>query len=221
MPDRFTITGRIALPDEIVEGWLRVEDGIIAEVGRGAPPPGAIDLDGDLLMPGLIELHTDHLESHLKPRPKVDWPVMSALMAFDAQVAAAGITTVFDCLRAGNDYDYAPLENEISAVAAAISGAAAQSLLRADHKIHIRCEICAGDVVEEMQRIAGQIDVSLMSLMDHTPGARQFTDISLWRTYYGGKSGRTEQELDDLIERKHELFSRNYQRHRQALVDLA
>lgn len=213
--------GTIALADEIIEGWLAINNGKIADFGRGTAPAGAISLDGDMMMPGLIELHTDHLESHLKPRPKVDWPVMSALLAFDAQVAAAGITTVFDCLRVGHDIDYAPLDGEIGSVASAIREAQEQGILRSEHKIHIRCEICADDVVEHMKHVSSTIDVSLMSLMDHTPGARQFTDIGLWRTYYGGKSGRSEQELDDLIERKHDMFARNYKRHRKALVSLA
>lgn len=221
MPDALSFSGRIALADEIVDGWVTVEDGLIAEIGSGTAPKGATDLGGDLLIPGLVELHTDHLESHLKPRPKVDWPVMSALMAFDAQVAAAGITTVFDCLRAGHDDDYAPLDNEITNVVKAIQTAQEGGLLRAEHKLHIRCEICADDVVDQMLHLTRTVDVSLMSLMDHTPGARQFTDISLWRTYYGGKSGRSQKDLDELIIRKHSMFARNYKRHRQLLVELA
>lgn len=221
LPDPMSVAGQIAFPNKITEGWITVEDGIITELGKGRPPAGTLDFGGDLLMPGLIELHTDHLESHLKPRPKVNWPIMSALLAFDAQVAAAGITTVFDCLRAGHDIDYAPLDNEITNVVAAIRTAREQSILRVDHKIHIRCEICADDVVEQMEYLSSNAEIALMSLMDHTPGARQFTDLDLWRTYYGGKSGRSENDLDDLIIRKHDMFARNYQRHRTALVALA
>jgi alpha-D-ribose 1-methylphosphonate 5-triphosphate diphosphatase len=221
MPNDNVFAGQIVLADEVVNGWVAVENDKIVDVGHGTAPRSAVDLVGDMLIPGLIELHTDHLESHLKPRPKVDWPVMSALLAFDAQVAAAGITTVFDCLRAGHDVDYAPLDNEITDVVTAIRSAQSQSVLRAEHKIHIRCEICADDVVDQMNHLTQQIDVGLMSLMDHTPGARQFTDIGLWRTYYGGKSGRTDKDLDELIVRKHDMFARNYKRHRAALVDVA
>ena len=123
MPSPTTFAGRIALANEIIEGWVTIDGETIAEIGKGRSPAGAIDLNDDLLVPGLVELHTDHLESHLKPRPKVDWPVMSALLAFDAQVAAAGITTVFDCMRAGHDIDYSPHDNEITDVVAAIAKA--------------------------------------------------------------------------------------------------
>ena len=215
------LAGRIVLANEIIDGHVVIEDGTITSVDTGSVPSSAIDLDGDMLLPGLVELHTDHLENHLTPRPKVKWPVMSALMAFDAQIAASGITTVFDCVRAGHDVDYAPLDNEVVEVVTAIEHAGSQGVLRADHKIHIRCEICAADVVEQMQDLTQRIDVSLMSLMDHTPGARQFTSLDAWRTYYGGKSGRSGAELDQLIEHKQTQFTRNYATHRSALVDIA
>ena len=87
-------------------GWVAVEGECIAEVGEGRAPERGLDCACDLLAPGLIELHTDHLESHLKPRPKVRWPAMAAVVAYDAQIAASGITTVFDSLRIGTDLDY-------------------------------------------------------------------------------------------------------------------
>lgn len=220
--DMQVFKGRLILSDEIVNGHVAVEDGVITAVDTGVAPRSAVELDdGELLLPGLIELHTDHLESHLTPRPKVKWPVKSALLAFDAQIAASGITTVFDCVRAGHDVDYAPLDNEVIEVVTAIEKAARECVLRADHKIHIRCEICAGDVVEQMQDLTGHINISLMSLMDHTPGARQFTSLDAWRTYYGGKSGRSDAELDALIDHKQTQFSLNYSKHRKALVNIA
>lgn len=212
---------RLALADEIVDGWLAVENGRIVEVGRGCGPRSGHDVGSDLLMPGLIELHTDHLEQHLRPRPKVHWPQTSAIVACDAQIAASGITTVFDCIRAGNDADHTPQHHEAAAVVSAIEQARAAGLLRADHRIHVRCEICADDVLEETETVVGHHRVHLISLMDHTPGARQFSSVDAWRTYYGGKSGLLPRELDLLIARKHAQFSRNYSAHRRSLVTLA
>ena len=213
--------GKIVLANDVIEGHVLVEGGTITAIDSGHAPRNAIDLGDDLLIPGLVELHTDQLENHLKPRPKVDWPVMSALMAFDAQIAASGITTVFDCMRAGQDEHDTALGNDIFEVVNAIANARQRGLLRSDHRIHIRCEVCAPDVVVQMDELAATADIELMSLMDHTPGARQFTDIESWRVYYGGKSGRSAQELDDLIERKRAQFEQNYRTHRSALVDMA
>lgn len=211
---------KIGLADEIVDGWVAVEDGVIVEIGRGNPPKGGIDVDGDLLIPGLVELHTDHLETHLRPRPKVHWPERSAILAFDAQIAASGITTVFDCIRAGRDDDYSPIANEISAVIGGIGKATAEGLLRAEHRVHLRCEVTADDVLDEAHKALTQ-RVDLISLMDHTPGARQFTNIDAWRIYYGGKSGRTQADLDKLIEIKRASHTKNYAKHRRALVAAA
>ncbi len=211
---------KVALADEIIDGWVAVRDGVIAEVGRGAASRSSLDVAGDFVIPGLIELHTDHLESHLRPRPKVHWPEVSAILAFDAQIAASGITTVFDCIRAGRDDDYSPIVNEVSKVIGAIARAAAGDLLRAEHRVHLRCEVTADDVLENVSKALTQ-RIDLISLMDHTPGARQFTSIDAWRIYYGGKSGRTPAELDKLIEIKHASHARNYVKHRRALVAMA
>ena len=56
-------------------------------------------------MPGFVELHTDALEAHYKPRPRVRWSPDAAVQQHDAQVAASGITTVFDALRVGLDQE--------------------------------------------------------------------------------------------------------------------
>ncbi len=211
---------RVALIDGIIDGWVAARDGIIVEIGRGPGPRGSLDAEGDLLIPGLIELHTDHLETHLRPRPKVHWPERSAILSFDAQIAASGITTVFDCIRAGRDDDYSPVTNEISKVIGGIRKAATEGLLRAEHRVHLRCEVTADDVLDDAAKAMDQ-RVDLISLMDHTPGARQFINLDAWRIYYGGKSGRTQADLDKLIDIKHASHARNYDRHRRTLVSLA
>ena len=94
---------RIVTRDEVFTGVVRVEDGVIRDVERGTTSAReAEDWDGDYLLPGLIELHTDNLEKHLAPRPGVQWNTDAAFVIHDAQVAAAGITTVFDALAIGS-----------------------------------------------------------------------------------------------------------------------
>ncbi len=107
-------------------GYVVVQDGRIAEIGEGRSPERGIDLNGDYLLPGLVELHTDHLEVHFMPRPKVEWPAISAVLAHDAQVIGAGITTVFDALRVGNDYDDEKFGARMKKLADAIAAAKGQ-----------------------------------------------------------------------------------------------
>ncbi len=173
----------IVLPDEIVHGSLRLRDGIIADL---APGPSALgeDCGGDTLIPGLVELHTDHIEGHYLPRPKVRWNIMAAIQAHDAQIATSGITTVFDALRVGMDEDALLGSDDMRAMAAAIAAASDGGRLRAEHYIHLRCEVSAPDVLPSFAAIAGHPLIRLASLMDHSPGQRQFVDLATYTSYY-------------------------------------
>jgi alpha-D-ribose 1-methylphosphonate 5-triphosphate diphosphatase len=195
---------RIVLADRVIEhGWVAFADGRIAEVGEGNAPAGSEDAAGDLIMPGLIELHTDHLEAHYVPRPKVYWNPIAAVVSYDGQLATAGITTVLDSLRVWREDGAEDVDGRAGVLAAAISSARDGDLLRADHYLHLRCEVPMPDVVEEARELIGRPDVRLMSLMDHTPGQRQFRDEVKLRDYYRGKGGgMTDAELDTLFERR-------------------
>ena len=197
---------RIVLADRVIEqGWLALADGRIAEIGEGRAPAGAEDAGGDLIMPGLIELHTDHLEAHYVPRPKVFWNPVAAVVSYDGQLATSGITTVFDSLRVWREDGAEEVDGRAGVLAAAITTARDADLLRADHFLHLRCEIPMPSVVEEAKELVGRPDVRLMSLMDHTPGQRQFRDEVKLRDYYRGKGGgKTDAELDELFAKRFE-----------------
>ncbi|GJD54967.1 alpha-D-ribose 1-methylphosphonate 5-triphosphate diphosphatase [Methylobacterium dankookense] len=192
---------RLVLPDRVEAGWLAIVDGRIAETGTGRAPGRGLDLDGDLLLPGLVELHTDHLESHYAPRPGVRWHPLGAVLAYDAQIAASGITTVFDSLRAGSEADGSGLGPELDALADALAEARAQHLFRVEHRTHLRCELPTEDVVDTVTAFAARHPVGLISLMDHTPGQRQFRDLAKYYQY-AGRGGRSLEAIKAGTERK-------------------
>jgi alpha-D-ribose 1-methylphosphonate 5-triphosphate diphosphatase len=195
---------RVVLADRVIEwGWVACVDGRIAEIGEGNGPSGSEDAAGDLIMPGLIELHTDHLEAHYVPRPKVFWDPIAAVVSYDGQLATSGITTVLDSLRVWREEGAGDVDGRAVILAAAIGSAREADLLRADHYLHLRCEVPMPDVVAEAKELVGRPDVRLMSLMDHTPGQRQFRDEVKLRDYYRGKGGgMTDAELDVLFEKR-------------------
>jgi phosphonate metabolism protein PhnM len=93
---------RLIMNHEVIHGSVSVVNGRIDSIDSGlSATTGAIDFEGDFLMPGMIEIHTDNFERHLMPRPKVMWAEKPALIAHDAEIACAGITTVFDALGVG------------------------------------------------------------------------------------------------------------------------
>jgi len=194
---------RLVLRDRVMTGHLICRDGAIKEVCEGRTSvSGALDLDSDFLLPGLVELHTDNLERHVAPRPNVRWPMMPALVAHDAQLAAAGITTVLDAL-AIVDCGESPVRGSILHEAVLTIAAARQDgVLRADHLLHLRCEVSYAEVVEACEQLIGSPLVRLVSLMDHTPGQRQFTKVEHYYAYYQGKFGYSAADMEALVERR-------------------
>ncbi|CAM5297745.1 alpha-D-ribose 1-methylphosphonate 5-triphosphate diphosphatase [Aquamicrobium terrae] len=222
MPDmtRETIltNARIVLENEVVAGSVLLRDGLIAAIDSGRSATGE-DMEGDYVIPGLVELHTDHLEQHYAPRPGVLWDSIAALQAHDAQVAGSGITTVFDCLRLGSDEDGGFKKGEMRAIADALETAAAQDRLRASHLIHLRCEVSAADVLEHFEDFREDPHVRLASLMDHAPGQRQFQTLDQYTLYYKKKRGLSDDDFEQFIARRLRDSARYSAPHRRAIVE--
>ena len=153
-PDILIGNARVVLADRVIErGWVACADGRIAGFGEGVSPAGAEDAGGDIVMPGMIELHTDHLEAHYVPRPKVYWDPIAAVVSYDGQLATSGITTVLDSLRVWREDGAEDVDGRAGILAAAITSARNDDILRADHFLHLRCEIPMPDVVEEAKEL--------------------------------------------------------------------
>jgi alpha-D-ribose 1-methylphosphonate 5-triphosphate diphosphatase len=186
---------RIVLADSVIEGSLSLADGVIADIAGGAMAQGE-DFDGDYLIPGLVELHTDHLENHYRPRPGVFWDPMAALHAHDVQIAGSGITTVFDAVRIGSDLDLPDMFGHARGMVEAVRVARDAGWLRAEHLIHLRCELPSADVVEHFEALSDHSTTRLISLMDHTPGQRQFTSMDAYKLFYAKQLGVTSEETE-------------------------
>jgi alpha-D-ribose 1-methylphosphonate 5-triphosphate diphosphatase len=207
---------RLILADATLEnGWIACVDGIIAEIGEGTPPERGHDLSGHLLTPG-------HLESHYMPRPGVYWDPLAAVVSYDAQLATCGITTVLDSLRVWREEGVDEIAGEAELLAGAIGRARAADLLRVDHFLHLRCEVPMPHTVTEASILIDRDDVRLLSLMDHTPGQRQFRDEAKLRAYYRGKTGGlTDAELDVMFDRRRDYAARHAAPNYSRLVEMA
>ncbi|MEM1078183.1 MAG: alpha-D-ribose 1-methylphosphonate 5-triphosphate diphosphatase [Pseudomonadota bacterium] len=188
---------QLVLPDGVQPGAVEITDGVITALSEGdAVPPGAVDCGGDFVLPGLVELHTDNLERHIEPRPEVGWPHLPALIAHDAELASTGITTVFDALRVGSIHNsksgYKPYARGL---ADELLRARADGMFKISHFIHLRAEVCSETLLEELAEFGTDDRIGIVSLMDHTPGQRQFRDVSALRTYVSKKRGMNEAEF--------------------------
>ena len=191
---------RIVTGSEVIHGALTVRDGRIESVDAGATAvPEAIDMDGDTLIPGLIELHTDHFETQAYPRPAVRWPTTQALIAHDAAVFNAGITTVFNAIAVGHDAGKKAYRQALcDEVLTTLDESA--DLLRAEHLVHLRCEVTGSRMAEQFDRNRDNPRVRLVSVMDHTPGQRQFVSLDKYREYYMGKYDVPADDMERMIE---------------------
>lgn len=213
-PTIFT-NARLVLDDEVVTGTLYSHGGTIERIDQGASAvSGAIDLQGDFLMPGMVEVHTDNFERHLMPRPKVRWDDAPALLAHDAEIAAAGITTVLDALGVGEADPDSVRGSEWNSVLDCIKEFSERGTLRADHLLHVRCELPAPNTLELFAPFVGNPMVRMISLMDHTPGQRQWENLEHAWIYFSGKKGWSREKFDERVAMSIELQALYAQPHR-------
>jgi len=210
---------QLVLQDEVVKGSLTSQHGLIHHIDQGSSSvTQAIDLQGDYLIPGLVEVHTDNFERHMMPRPKVRWDDSPALLAHDAEIAAAGITTVLDALGVGEADPDSVRGNDWDTVLNCISDFVNRGVLRADHFLHVRCELPAPNTIELFKPFAGHDLVKMISVMDHTPGQRQWENIEHAWIYFSGKKGWTKQKFEERVAMAQDAQARYAKPHRAYLT---
>ena len=221
MMDEQTITNaKVVLGEEIVHGSVSIIDSKISDLSQGnSLTADTVDFGGDYLLPGFVELHTDNLEKHFAPRPGVDWPGIPAALAHDAQLAAGGITTVYDAVCLGDLFKTSNRVRQLDQMSDAISHAQTLNIFRAEHHIHLRCELSFEGVLDLFDEHADHPLVGLVSLMDHTPGQRQFVNLDKYHEYYQKKYGMTEDELDEFAKRQVAAHDTFCDEHRSAVVE--
>lgn len=173
---------RLILPDQELDGTLVLRDGLIADVQPGrAHHPSAVDCGGEVLMPGVVDVHTDNLERQVMPRSNARWPSRSAFLSHDAQCAVAGVTTVLDALCLGDlGFDVERGKTFEDGVCD-ITALTAEGVLKVEHLLHLRCELPAADMPVLLDPVAEHPLVAMVSLMDHSPGVGQYRDLVRYR----------------------------------------
>ena len=213
---------RLILENEVVTGTIAFDETGITAVDQGQSSlPGAIDAGGDYVAPGLVEMHTDNMEKHFMPRPKVFWPNgLAAALVHDAQMAAAGVTTVYDAVCAGTPFSAKDYRKDIFAdVMKALAEGKRENVFRIDHRIHMRCELTSPDLLRDIEPYQDDELVQLVSLMDHTPGQRQWRNIEHLRTYAMG-NGKTQAEFEEDVEVRQREGAANVARNWSTVVDI-
>lgn len=223
MSETILTNAQIILDNEIIKGTIRFQNEHIIDVDEGITQVRtAIDAEGDFVTPGLVEMHTDNMEKHFVPRPGVVWPNgLAAAIAHDAQMAAAGVTTVYDSICAGSIYGQKDYRREIfGKVIDAVSLGVELNAFRIDHMIHIRCELTGDELVKDIEPYADHELIRLVSLMDHTPGRRQWRNLDNLRRYNIGSGEKTAEQHEEDVAVRMDIGPRNMERNWPIVVDM-
>lgn len=195
MAEQVFTNARVVLADRVVDGSVAVRQGRIADIAdTPSRLPRALDLDGDYLVPGLVDLHTDNLKSHMRPRGAAPWPAMAAAIAHDTQMAGAGITTVLNALSLGDIAEDGGHVARLGDMIDALTCAAGAGVLRADHLLHLRCEVGFPGLAERLERLRAHPLLRMLSLTDRAPGRQRFESAEACRAFYRARYGFGEAE---------------------------
>jgi alpha-D-ribose 1-methylphosphonate 5-triphosphate diphosphatase len=213
---------RIVAREEVVAGSLALRGGAVARLERGSTRvPSAVDLDGDYLIPGLIELHTDNLEKHYSPRAGTVWDPVVAAMAHDVQCAGSGITTVYDSLVLGAAPGWDMRDEWLRPMLDGLAAARRHGMLKLDHRLHLRCEVTHPEIVGLFESFLGEPGLGFVSLMDHAPGDRQSPDVEAYKTRYRSTFRLDDAAVDAHVESLVDGSRRHGPRNRRELAAIA
>lgn len=187
-PDRLLFGYELVVVDDRIEAIQR--QGTLDAEGAGA---GIIDAHGGYVVPGLIDIHSDYIETVISPRPTVLMDFPTALFEAERELIAHGITTMFHSLSVygADKMDVKPVRQwdrteQLMALISRAKHTEGRNAHLIRHRLHLRLEIDNIGLVEQVEKHlrAGEIDE--LSFMDHTPGQGQYRDMEIWRKSFRG-----------------------------------
>jgi alpha-D-ribose 1-methylphosphonate 5-triphosphate diphosphatase len=160
------------------------------------------DVGGHLMVPGLVDLHSDALEKCIEMRPGVFFDAEFALMNLDRRVAACGITTYCHGISFAQDEFGLRACHEAERLVRMVQafGRFGGALVR--HRVHARYEITGPQGADTVERLLAENLLDMASVMDHTPGQGQFKTLESYITYKLNNYRVTPEEVQSVVELK-------------------
>lgn len=213
--------GRVVTPGGVVPGGSVVVRGSQIAAVRSGPTASAderIDASGRLVLPGLVDLHGDDVETHLEPRTGAGVEPAVALVVSDRLNLAAGVTTKLNAVA----FEESPSDNRSVRRANELLDAIDRSgRLLADHRVHARCAVTDPAAVDAVVDVIDHPAVDLVSLMRHVPGSGQFADQDAFEREYVADGDWSAAEARRLAGDRRAVDPRTLDDHVDRVVDRA
>ena len=198
----------LVLPNQtLAPGSLQIEAGRIAEIREGAAPRGTstVDARGLVAMPGIIDLHGDMIEVEAQPRPGVFFPLPLAIHELDKRLVGNGVTTAYAAI---SFWENRYRRDESVERAADLVGAIIRMRpdLLTDLRIHARYEVTTPSVAPVIAELIAAGQVHMLSLMDHTPGQGQYSNLA---TYVDAIAKWRDQSRSEIEAQMHEQIAQS------------
>lgn len=202
MPTTLLTRARVVLANDVLENAsLLIEDDRIAAIEpENACADHVVDLRGQTLLPGLVDLHCDAIEKEAEPRARVLFPLEFAVAQVDRRNAAAGITTPYHAVSFANR-EWGVRNNETAAaVIRALHAFRPHGLV--DNRVHCRYEVTDPHAVPVLAGLMDEGMVNLLSVMDHSPGQGQFKTLDAYLEYMMGNHGMSREQAEEAARAK-------------------
>lgn len=214
--------GRLVTPDRTIsDGHLTIVGDRIERVDDDPGGPPDVDVRGQLVLPGIVDLHGDDIERHLFPRAEDRVPPDRAVQRCDQATVAAGITTKCHAL----SFEDSPDENRsldlATDVADAIQAFDEGGRALARHRLHLRCELTSADSVDAVRERLADPAVALASLVRHVPGEGQFDSPEEYAKRFDGGESTTTERVADLARQRATVPERTLRARARRLLSAA
>ncbi|MEJ5363823.1 MAG: alpha-D-ribose 1-methylphosphonate 5-triphosphate diphosphatase [Desulfosoma sp.] len=162
--------------------------GVLEVHGVDGPSQGTVSVDvrGGLILPGLVDLHSDVLEKCIEMRPGVLFEPDFALTTLDRRLAASGITTFCHAISFADNELGLRSPDRAEALVRLIKAFDASGHSSVRHCVHGRFEVGSDKAREIFERLLLEGLLDMVSIMDHTPGQGQFRSFEAFHRYYSG-----------------------------------
>jgi alpha-D-ribose 1-methylphosphonate 5-triphosphate diphosphatase len=195
----------VVTPHEVLNNTsVLVEHGVITHIApeiENSAAAEVIDGAGSILMPGIIDIHTDAMDAEIVPRTGADIPVEVAFRELERKMSGCGFTTVYHSLHLG--YDMAEFHSRSKYTRQEVFDRvhqASQGSTLLNNKIHLRFELSGVNAYEQCFEFMDAGYVQLLSVMDHTPGQGQISKE--YFISFAIKNGKSREEAEKLFEEK-------------------